>query len=96
MAEQLTLATNEVVPQKVTTYYRLDRLLLDWRAAIIIIGLRGEQGETREFRYDGPTATTMMAQLNKANLSTKSLQARVMERLSADGLLVGVVAGTPD
>ena len=96
MAEQLSLSSNEVVPQKVTSYYRISRLTLDWDEARITILVRGEQGERKEFTYENAIATTLMVFLNKVNLSVKSLQARVLERLSTDGKLVGTVTGTPD
>jgi hypothetical protein len=96
MAEQLNLTTSQVVPQRVTSYYMVSRLVLDWDAQRILVGVRGEQGERRDFTYEGDTARTMMVALNKANLTANSLQRRVLERLSSDGLLAGTVAGTPD
>lgn len=42
-------------------------------------------------------ATDLMKVLNKANLTTKSLQRRILEKLAADGKLPeGTVDGTPD
>jgi hypothetical protein len=41
-------------------------------------------------------AVTDMIALNKANLSTTSLQRRVMNRLTALGRLSGTISGTPD
>lgn len=46
--------------------------------------------------YVGAEAVTMIKQLNTANLSTKSLHKRCLEKLSADGFLPGTVVGTPD
>ncbi len=37
-----------------------------------------------------------MVALNTANLSIKSPQRRILERLVADGKLTGSIAGTPD
>lgn len=96
MAEQLTLAANEMVPQKVTTYYRVVRLLLDKAAQVIAVVVKGENGEVKSFEYTGTVAQNFLTALNKANLSTKSLEARILERLSQDGLLVGTVTGSPD
>ena len=42
------------------------------------------------------SATAMIKQLNTANLTTKSMQKRILEKLSADGFLPGTVQGTPD
>lgn len=94
--ETLTLATPEIVPAITTTDYRVIALHLDWEAARIIIQLRGTNGERREFRYDGPDATAQMVALNKANLTVKSLQRRILEKVATDGLLAGSVAGVPD
>ncbi len=50
----------------------------------------------REFRYEGSIAMTLLLALNTANLTIKSLERRVLERLIADGLLAGAVTGLPD
>lgn len=96
MAEQLNLTASEVIPQQVTSYYKVIMLVLDWEGARISIVLRGEQGERRTFEYEGNVATTLMVALNTANLAIKSLHRRVLERLSLDGRLVGAVSGSPD
>ena len=94
--ESISLTTPEVIPAITTTDYRVVLLHLDFEKAEIAIHLRGTNGERKEFRYSGDTATTMMVGLNKANLSIKSLQRRILERLAADGLLSGTVTGVPD
>lgn len=94
--ETIALATAEVTPQKVTTDYRVIYLLLDWEQARIAVHVRGTNGERKEFLYEGVTATTMMTNLNKADLSVKSLHRRIMERLIADGHIQGAVIGVPD
>jgi hypothetical protein len=104
LAEDLVLATPEVIPQITTSTYRLVGLSLDWERATIVIRLRGANGETKTFTYGGndaplaekQKALNLMIALNKADLSVKSLQRRVLERLVADGLLAGAVSGTPD
>jgi len=58
----------------------------------------------KEFRYGGPAGTdadrtkahNLMVALNKANLTIKSLQKRILEQLTTDGLLLGTVNGTPE
>ena len=63
---------------------------LDWRHNIIRIriGETGEFGRSLEIvEYTGQTARDMMIALNKANMSTKSLNKRIMERLQVDGYL---------
>jgi hypothetical protein len=66
---------------------------------------RARRSESR-FAYGGIDPSTppaektkalnLMIALNKANLTVKSLQRRVLEQLAADGLLAGSVTGTPD
>lgn len=106
MAETIILATAEVTPSISTTDYRVVFLSLDWDRSTIVIRLRGTNGESRSFTYGGDRlsatdeqraeALALMVALNKANLSTKSLQRRILERLIADGKLRGSVSGTPD
>ncbi len=94
--ESVTLTTPEVTPAITTTDYRVSLLVLDVEGAHIVIHLRGTNGERHEYRYDDPDATPLLVALNKANLSVKSLQRRVLERLIADGKLAGSIAGSPD
>jgi hypothetical protein len=96
MAEQISLTTPEIKPQIATTFYRVVVLRFDWRISEIGITLEGEHAELRSFGYEGDEAKQLMTALNKANLSTKSLHRRVIERLIADGKLVGTPTGTPD
>ena len=96
MAETLVLTTAEVTPQITTTDYRVIYLLLDWEQKLIVIHLRGTNGERKEFRYEGTVALNLMVALNKSDLSIKSLQRRILEKLIADGKLSGSVTGTPD
>lgn len=94
--ETLSLTTPETVPAITTTDYRVIVLHLDLEGAQIAIHLRGTNGERREFRYEGAEATQLLVALNKANLSIKSLQRRILEKLIADGKLAGNVTGAPD
>lgn len=90
--EELTLTA----PQTVATY-RVDRLNLDWPGARIKVVVTEPNGKKLYLSYEGSIATTLMTQLNKANLSTQSLQSRILQRLAADGKLPsGTVTGTPD
>lgn len=94
MAEQLNLTT-PIVPPTITNY-RVVLLELNWKSAFIGIGMEGPNGETFRYSYSGVTATNLMIALNKANLSTTSLQKRILNQLLADGVVVGTVSGTPD
>lgn len=52
-------------------------------------------GRTITCRYDDTEAETLLVALNKANLSTKSLERRVTERCQADKKLgAGSISGT--
>ena len=95
MAELLTLATPIVPPTRTT--YKVTLLVLDWLARVIQIRLRGSDGVEVHVEYSGDTATALMTTLNSANLSVKSLQRRILEKLAADGKLpAGTVSGTPE
>lgn len=101
MPEVLTLTTPVTVPALST--YRVVSLYLLFNpptGSSITIGLAGTNGESLTKTYadtgSAPVATTMLTALNKANLSTQSLQNRILSRLIADGVLVGSVTGTPD
>lgn len=62
----------------------------------INIKLKDEHGAYTYYEYKGTQAVNLIKTLNTANCSTKSMQKRVLEKLSADGLLPGTVTGTPD
>jgi hypothetical protein len=102
--EELVLSAPVVVPASTTDRYRVVALTLNLEAAstpssapgLILIDLRDNLGVRSSYRYEGQTATDMIKFLNTANLTTKSMHKRILERLSADGLLVGTVTGTPD
>lgn len=96
MAEQLDLTNPEVKPQVTTAFYRVVYLLFDWRVAQIVVHLEGQNGEIKSFGYVGAEATALMVLLNKANLSTNSLQKRVLDKLRTDGKIAGTVSGAPD
>jgi len=53
-------------------------------------------GRSLECRYGGDVAETLVIGLNKANLTTKSLERRVTERCQVDGKLgAGTISGVP-
>ena len=102
MPEDITLAAPVHVDPGVTRW-RIAHLWLDWEGARIRIALRAWSGSAfagahqLEVQYEGAVATSMMIALNKANLSTRSLHQRVLDRLLADGKIpTGTVAGTVD
>jgi len=92
--EQIDLTTP--ITQPSITNYRLNKLDLRWLDQHIRIELVADSGEVIEHSYDGDIARNLMIALNKMDLSVKSLQRRVMEKLIADGVIVGTISGTPD
>ena len=95
MAEKLSLTTPITAPT--ITEYVVDGLRIRWAAEEIVVTLLGPNGEERVERYSGDEALTRMRALNKANLTVKSLQRRVLEQLVTDGKLPGgSVSGSPD
>lgn len=77
--------------------YSIAALILEWDAKQIIIRLKGSDGSYVTHDYnESEGAVALMTSLNKANLATKSLHRRVMEKLIADGKIVGSISGTPD
>ena len=93
--EQVDLTTPITKPA--ITNYKIDSLVLNWSGGIITITLFNPvSGEKPVFSYYGVTATALMNILNKTDLSVKSLQKRIFEKLIADGKIIGMVSGTPD
>ena len=94
MPEQLDLTT-AIVPTTRTTY-RIARISFDWDNQLIRGDVVGSDTVIVGFSYDGSTAVTLMTTLNKIDLSVKSLQRRVLEKLVTDGKLpAGAVSGSP-
>jgi hypothetical protein len=63
---------------------------------LVTVKLKDDAGNYSFYQYTGKLATNMIKQLNTANLTTKSMQRRILEKLSADGFIPGTVAGTPE
>jgi hypothetical protein len=92
--ERISLTTPIPQPAQVVGY-TVSALLLKWEPTPqIVVTLRGEDGKYTDQVYEGATATTLMTALNKANLSTRSLNQRIFDRLIADGRIAGTVAGS--
>ena len=95
MTEQINLTT-PVPGTADRTNYIVDELHFQWTRQRIDIYLLANNGERQHFDYEGQVATDLMVALNKADLSTKSLHRRVIEKLVADGLLSGAISGMPE
>jgi hypothetical protein len=104
MAEIVTLTSAITKPSQTTI--RLERLMLDIEQKAITVQWLGTNNEAGSAVYptpapadhpSQPTGATLLNSLNNANLSTKSLVKRVLERLQTDGYLpAGTISGTPD
>jgi hypothetical protein len=101
--EELTLTDPVVVPEKVTNKYHVVSFLMNMEAmshptekGLILIELRDNHGAPLMHQYVGNEATTLIKTLNTANLTTKSMHKRILEKLANDGVLPGTVSGTPD
>lgn len=98
MAEQVDLSTPITKPS--ITSYRVRSITMDWGVtvdqAFISITVIGPNNEESHFSYERQTARTLLNQLNTMNLTSNSLQRRILARLIADQHLAGTIAGTPD
>ena len=92
--ELLNLTTPETGPS--ITNWQVITVRFGWVEQRIDIVLLGTNGEQRAFAYTGSEATTLMKALNKVDLSVKSLQRRILERLVSDGKFAGTILGSPD
>lgn len=105
MAESITLTT-PISGQASISVLRPCLLILDAMRGRVTIQLREwvagefvEDGRFREFTYDSsttPTGASLIVSLNKANLSTTSLEKRIMNQLLTSGFVAGTVGGTVD
>lgn len=108
MPEQITLASAVQVSAGATRFriWALDlrRSHPDRPAGILAIfrevdaaGAFLPGGRMIECRYEDADADALLIALNKANLSTLSLEKRVTQRCQADGKLgAGAITGAPD
>lgn len=94
--EQLDLTTP--ITSTRTSYFVTKFHLDDWTAPTptLVVGVIGSDGVSQEFMYTGAQAAARLSTLNTANLTTKSLEKRLLEVLVNDGKLpAGTVTGTP-
>lgn len=87
--------TTAIVPTPIVSYDVAD-LRLSWLPVpYITIQLLGSDGKsTLSVSYSGVVASNLLTILNTANLSSNSLHKRIINKLLADGYLVGAVTGT--
>lgn len=95
--EQLDLTTPITTPD--TTAWTVDEIHLWWSDARMIVIFKGPNGEKQRCTDSGASATTTMRALNKANLTTNSLQKRAItwaQGLTPTCLGAGSVSGVPN
>jgi hypothetical protein len=96
MAEQLDLTAP--VTKTATANYRVSYLNMDVDGGRLMVVLTANNGDTVQKVYDAtttPTGASLLIALNKADLTAKSLQRRILERLIADGVIAGTISGVP-
>lgn len=104
MAEIVTLTSAITKPSQ--TSIRIQCFTVDVDDKSFFVQWIGNNGEAGSASYptpapadhpSQPTGATLINTLNNANLSTKSLVKRALERLQADGYIpAGTISGTPD
>ena len=83
-------------PVTIASYVPVE-LHLDLRGAEIRIVLYSAQAnKDMTIIYSGPTAVTLMQQMNKMNFSTNSMMKVMMNKLITDGKIAGTISGSPD
>jgi len=102
--EELVLTDPVVVPEKTTNKYRVVAFTMNMEhislpstePGFVTIELRSNHGEPLNHAYFGNVATNMIKTLNTANLTTKSMHKRILEKLANDGIIPGTVTGAPE
>jgi hypothetical protein len=97
VAQESVSLTTPIV-KTATSSCALDVLTLDVTRSAIFATLRCNNGDVVQKTYDGgttPTGASLLTTLNRGNFTTNSLIKAVYNRLIADGVIVGTVAGTP-
>lgn len=82
-----------------TTTYKVQSLTFDTAhlsGGYVGIHLIDNLGGRFGHAYTGQEALDYIKFVNTANFTVKSLHKRILERLSADGVLPGTVTGAPD
>jgi len=95
MVEQLDLTT-PFDPIPATNKWEVIGLNLQRKAATIVITLEGDGGDSFKHVISGATATSLIVALNKADLSSNSLDRRIIQLLIDDGVFAGTISGAPD
>ena len=94
-AEVLNLTTPVTTPS--VTTWKPTQILLDRENQTVRVLFRGPAGESKTCVEVGAAATATMTALNKANLTSNSLEKRAITWAQGLGCLgAGTVSGSPD
>jgi hypothetical protein len=106
MAEELVLTDPKVEPEKVTNKYKVTGINMSSESSgpampgaepgNVMIQLKDNLGLSLSHTMVGLEAQNFIKFVNTGNFSTKSLNRRILEKLSNDGILPGTVTGTPE
>lgn len=94
MAELIILTTPVTAPT--ITDYHVIRIDINRKDQRFLMAVESNTGKMVERMEVGQVALDLMIQLNKANLTIKSLERRVLEYMASKGDFTGSVTGTPD
>ena len=109
MPEELDLTT-PVVESKTTDTFKVVSIMLNSEMGLaqtipngtppppgmVAITVKDNNGATKAFQYGGLLAQDMIKFINTGDFTTRSLHKRILEKLAANGDIVGTVTGTPD
>ena len=104
MAQERVTLSAPVHVDPGATVFRVAELVLSVEGHAITVRLKESDGaggfvadgHVLAFAYTGAEADAILSALNTANLSIKSLQRRIIEKLVADGKVsVGTITGVP-
>jgi len=94
-AEEARFTVPVIIPDIV--FVKVDSLVLEWGAKQILIIIVDSNGVKSRVVYHGTEAVNLMKSLNKADLSVKSLNKRILQKLVVDGKIPNAsVTGTVD
>jgi len=100
--EELVLTDPVVIPGVTKSKFHIISLTFgmeggpDTPPAIVSINLRDDNNIPHHHAYTGQEAQDFIKFVNTGNFTTKSLNKRVLEKLSTDGILPGTVTGAPE
>jgi hypothetical protein len=100
--EELALTEPVVIPGITKSKFRIVSTTFgveggpDDPPAIVMINLRDNNNIPHSHAYTGQEAADFIKFVNTGNFTTKSLNKRILEKLSTDGVLPGTVTGAPE